>query len=807
MGDVTVVNPRGELVTIAEADLPTALDPKAGYRLPSDAEAGIAAEKDKAKALEERDANRVQLMQEQGYSPLAARGLDLIMPKAAWAAGNHALWEGATGGLSQVVTEKTLRASKPEWADSYTKSVQELREAYPERREVGNVVGNIARDAVLGAMGAPTIAGTVESGVGRGLAALGYEGGSALSRAGAAALRYGAGAGAESALLGATQEMSEEMLGPNVQLNAEKILAAAGEQGLYGAVFGAGLGAGGSLLKSGLMGGARMAGNAIERNAEKLASYADEQRWRTLDAPVKFAREAEARFPGGTKGVGKVMGKYEVAGIADAEERLAQITAAKELVGNSIGEIHATSPATMTLEEVLSSFERKMAPLEKQLGTKGVLRSAQELKEELASLLVKEAPIGAPAMTVDELYKMPIPVQDVIAQRKALDTLVFKEAKALDPNMRVGLLRDIRADLEGNIKGAIDKAAKDAGDAATGAKLKELAHDYQALSIAEDAAEHNTSRYATNRNLSMSDYLSGGTGAHIGSAVGSVLGPPGSFVGGLVGGAGAAYINRMGRAHGNAIAAMALDQMADLGFAMRAAKRGDQLLDGAAKGLVGDGGKRRALAGPYRSLARRYADAVEHTATLRSQQDAVVDRATSRPIKNAPNLSAAMSARAAQSVAYLASRLPPTLERPGLGTTKRQPRQSETEMLKFVTAYDAVRDPQRVLDNLAAGRVRREEIYALRDTSPEMFADLQKRTLEEVLRKEAEGKPLSHDQRLKLGIVLDIPADPSLEPGTLSRLQQSLQQSTKEEPQTAPRSPQGTDSQLAANGIDRIETM
>jgi hypothetical protein len=807
MADVPVVNPRGELVNIDEADLQAALSSRAGYRLPSEAESKIAAGQDKAAALEARDAALEGNLVEKGYNPLVAKGLAAITPSSSWVAGNQALWEGATGGLMQAGVAQGLRAIKPEWADAYTKDLKDLREAYPERREVGNVVGNIARDAVLGATGIGTIAGGIESGVGRGLASMGFEGSSVLGRAGAAALRYGAGAGVENALISASQELSEEMLGPNVELNAEKILAAAGEGGLLGLAFGGGLGAAGSLARSGVKGAARMAVDTLDRNASKLEEYANEQRWRAISPGKKFSEEAQQRIPGGINKVGEVMREYGLTGKTwqeafeggDPASILEKTEAARDMVGHQLGEIHATSPASIKAGELLDEIERHIEPIRTKGGFDDMVTGLERYKESLFDKILKNAPpveAGPGPLTPDAAMRQfrdaPIPVQDAIYQRKALDELIYRGSNPLNLSPIKKELEGIRGGFEDLIVKGIDSAAKNAGDAETGAKLLKLKGDYQALSLIEKAGEKSNAGYVTNRNISLSGQLAGA--AMMASGHGLLAIPT-------------AIGHQVIKTRGNALAAHALDQMAELGMAFRLARKADQSLGSAAKGLVGDGGKTKALAGPYRTLARRYADAVEHTAQLRADQG-LAERVTSRPIQNAPNTSAAVAAKAAQSVAYLVSRIPPTLDRPSLGAPERRPRQTEAEMQRFVTTYEAVRNPQSVLDNLSAGRVKRVEIYALRDTSPEMFADLQKRTLEEVARKQASGTPLTHDQRLKLGIVLDIPTDPSLEPATLSRLQASLQQSTKEgQNQTAPRSPQGTDSQLAANGIDRLEAM
>lgn len=818
---VQVVNPRGELVHVAETDLPTALDPKAGYRLPTDAEVQASAPEPKG---------HYETLREKGFGRVTSGLVAAMHPGGMLGAWNEAGLEGATGGLAQVGIAKGLEVANPDWAKAYTRELTALREAYPTTRAVGNVAGNIARDVALGAVGVPTISGSVEGAVGRGLGALGATGQSALSRAGMAALKYGAGAGVENAVIGATQELSEEMLGPT-QLSAEKILAAGGESALTGFLFGAGLGAGGSLIKSGVKGAGRLAAETIANKADDLRGFANEQRWRAISPSKAFTEQAQQRVPGGVNKVGEVMREYGLTGKSlqhaleegDPQSILAKTTAAKEEVGRALGELHATSPASIKAGDLLDEIETHIEPLRKKGGFDGMVRSLEEYKESLFDKVIRSAPSvepGSPALSPDVALKRfretAIPIQDAIFQRKALDELIYRGSNPLNLSPIKQELEAIRGGFEDRIVKAIDSAAKQAGDAEAGARLLKLKGDYQALSLIERAGEKSTSGAVSNRNVSLSGQIAGA--AMLASGHGLLAVPT-------------AFAHQAIKTRGNALAAHALDKLADLGEAMRTVRRTDTKLAAAARGLVGDGSGKatKILPGsrvPYReseqltapsaagsnrergeSLRNRYARAVEHVAALRANQGEIVRRASERQIANAPNLSAAIASTAVNSISYLISRLPPTLDRPSLGGRQQKPRQTEAEMRRFVTAYEAVQNPDRVLDNLAAGRVRREEIYALRDTSPELFAELQQRTLDDVARKEAEGRPLPYDQRLKLGILFDVPTDPSLEPATMQRLQAGLVDGTKDEQRPATRSPRRSDIQTDLNGIDRLEAM
>jgi len=796
---VPIVDPTGAVVEVDGANLEQALSAGSRVATAEDIAAQRAATY-RARPVSER------LGEKFGLSPVAAAiggaALQAVVPSEEAFAWSQAGLEGATAGLGQVAIKAGIAALMDDKsAEQYAKEAQRIRTEYPGLRVAGNVGGALAGAAISGGAGIGTIGGAVEGMAGRGLSRLGLQAGeSALGRAGIAALKAGAGAAAEGAVFGAGQELSEEMLDGSAELNAQKIVAAGAKGGLYGAILGGGLAGAGSLAAS----GARKTLAAFGSNSGSLRDMANEQLWKALDPTVKFTRELEARVPGGVKAGGEVLNKYRVAGetISDAyhggyaEEMLPKITGAKEQVGRAIGEIHAT-PATMTLEEVMGAFDRKVAPLESQLGAKGAVRSAQELKEELAGLLMAKVPQGTTAKTVEELYKTPIPIQDVIAQRKALDNLVYKEAKALDPNMRVGLLREIRGELEDSIVKSIDDAATKAGNPEVAATLRTLKRDYQVLSIAESAAENTSSRYATNRNVSLSGQIWGASAMAAG-------GTPLTGIATAVG-------HQILKTRGNALANVALNRLADLGDAMRAIQQTNQRLDSAAKGVV-SGGERVTKVLPAASarvpLRERYDRAVKDVANLRANAPQLAEQAANdRGIAGAPKLSAAVLSQTLRSATYLMGRLPPTTARQPIGGREMPARQSAEEMQRFVDTYEAVRDPGAAFEQMSRGRVKREYAAALKNTSPELFQELQRKTLEEVVRRQESGKPLSLNERLRLGIVLEIPTDPALEPATLQALQSTFDSAKSKEGRQAPPRPSGTSKPVPNNGIDRIETL
>lgn len=131
----------------------------------------------------------------------------------------------------------------------------------------------------------------------------------------------------------------------------------------------------------------------------------------------------------------------------------------------------------------------------------------------------------------------------------------------------------------------------------------------------------------------------------------------------------------------------------------------------------------------------------------------------------APSLANAARAAATRQAQYLASILPERASRSALqpGLDKKS-RASDGEIDKFLRRYDAATDPTKTLDRLASGKASRDEMMALRDANPQLFADVQKRAMTRVAEATAAGRPLPYEARVKLGRLLDIPADPSMTP-------------------------------------------
>lgn len=134
---------------------------------------------------------------------------------------------------------------------------------------------------------------------------------------------------------------------------------------------------------------------------------------------------------------------------------------------------------------------------------------------------------------------------------------------------------------------------------------------------------------------------------------------------------------------------------------------------------------------------------------------------------HAPQTTAAATQALANTVAYLNAALP-KLGMNGLGPPLPP---SHAEQHAFVQKARAVEDPDSLFDQLGKGTVSPFAIEAVRATAPALFADAQQRAVEALADGIKDGRVPSYDDRVRLGIALDLPLDPMLEPDMMRDMQ------------------------------------
>lgn len=126
----------------------------------------------------------------------------------------------------------------------------------------------------------------------------------------------------------------------------------------------------------------------------------------------------------------------------------------------------------------------------------------------------------------------------------------------------------------------------------------------------------------------------------------------------------------------------------------------------------------------------------------------------------APQTSANVGATAARVVGYLTQHMPQV--EPADPLTGKGGVPAMSEMDAFNLRYEAATKPETVIDDLARGRVTVEQVEALRECWPAIYADVQTKVQQRLLEQSERGTPVNFQQRVSLGILLDLETDPSL---------------------------------------------
>lgn len=123
---------------------------------------------------------------------------------------------------------------------------------------------------------------------------------------------------------------------------------------------------------------------------------------------------------------------------------------------------------------------------------------------------------------------------------------------------------------------------------------------------------------------------------------------------------------------------------------------------------------------------------------------------------------------------------------------------SEETMTSWLRAAGVVDNPMSVFDSLRRGDLTTDEVDALRNVYPEMYAELQAAVMSEVATLD---RPLPYDRALQLGLLIGVPAHPSMTPEYIAAQQKAL---TAEPAKTQPR-PAQRPANLARNYALDIE--
>jgi hypothetical protein len=509
---------------------------------------------------------------------------------------------------------------------------------------------------------------------------------------------------------------------------------------------------------------------------------------------TRFAGKAQRYLPNGTRDVGEVMMRKGIinkdAGLIEsmrngtAADMLPKIEAERAVNAQKLHDMTSANPARIGDRELEAAIEAIAKPFDKKAGQKHIAKAVRDYGLDLRQTLGTAA--EGPRSGIILRTGRDVSVQELVNQRKALDELVYKEIKALDPNMRVDALRDLRGELEGLVVDSFEKAGAMLGPEAQAA-YKALKRDHVALSVAEDLATDSAMRQAKAATLGLRDMLAGGGG---------------------VTGLATSFAHKVVRERGSAAGAVLVHRMAALGTISKALKPINDSLERASKGLLAPPAKGAVLEKPVGSVRERADTWLKRVAEAKADPEAFVDkvtRETEAMSVHAPELAGALQKRMTDGIAFMASKMP--TPPPGDPLDPRpMPHLTDGEASKIASYAWYVEKPGRFFEEVAAGKLTFEGIEVAKALMPGAFAELQALTAEGIATLSAQGRKPSFNERQKLGALLEFPATPAQHPQHMAFLQKNAMLASQQaQAGSAPAPKRSVQHTSQRSALDRLE--
>jgi hypothetical protein len=348
-----------------------------------------------------------------------------------------------------------------------------------------------------------------------------------------------------------------------------------------------------------------------------------------------------------------------------------------------------------------------------------------------------------------------VPIGQAIEQRRALQQLAFQESKALDPKLRVQLLRDVSG-AWGDAEVKALNAASDSEKGLAGDQLRALNKQFQHLTIAEKALETNVGRMATNNTFSLGDKIAGGAVMAGALAHGNPMA--------VIGSAGATAGSKMVREHGNAYSALLLDRLATWGGVSEATAHVDgqidHAVDTAVSGATPTAGRRaKIFHTDTKDDNGRFDAEKERVQTLSQVAPAVLAGHLASQVApmqtHAPQIASAVQQNAQKATSFLASKLPPQPVPSGMQPQLVKQGYSAAQKATFLRYVDAVEGgPPAILQRLGTGKLSAEDVETMKTIYPAQYAAIATKLHTKAL---ASQKPIHLQRELQIAKFLGAP--------------------------------------------------
>lgn len=172
------------------------------------------------------------------------------------------------------------------------------------------------------------------------------------------------------------------------------------------------------------------------------------------------------------------------------------------------------------------------------------------------------------------------------------------------------------------------------------------------------------------------------------------------------------------------------------------------------------------------SLRARFDRASRAGAALAQQPTAAAERIAAQAgdlPSAAPKTSMALGAVATKAAGYLAAVRPSAPPADALTSKPGVPATSEME--RYVRVSDTVLHPENALDDLAKGRLTGDQVAALQAVYPQFYGQIRAKVQDTLLGHAAAGKDMSYQQRVQLGTLFGVDAEPSMTPPATAHAQ------------------------------------
>ena len=693
-----------------------------------------------------------------------------------------ALAEGAASGLTVGLSDVALAGLG---GDEYRASRAQRDAQFGGLHTLGELGGGVggvllSGGSSLGARGAVGLAGrglraaatptrllaragmATEGLVGRGLARAGLTGETILGRAVSGAARIGAGGAVEGFGAGMGHALSEAALAPGGDYSdlAEKLLVGGKDGALFGLGAGAALGGGVGLLSGAGRAGARRLGMGGEREVRSLASdIAEESAIQALDPSKKGLRELSqgGRKVEDIRKMGRQLIDDDIVGpMRSTEDMLKRADEVAERAGEHIGDVlKRLDDAGVKLDShnMFMRLDDSIARLSKELSPEH--RAVAKQLDQRVRLMMEADANGQ--LGFEQLHKARRSIDDAVRWGKVDNAALNEE------------LKGYRAIIEDELTANIDKHGARLGEAGLLDSYQAAKRSYRAAAFARGELSQNMLRGQANRTLGLLENIQGAGGMVAGALTGS-------FGIGAVTSLGMMAGTKFLKDHGRSVLMDVAERVAKSDAAIDKAVRGFfQRAKAGEFAAIGEGARVEARFSPDRALARKDKES-RQDAYARVRRD--LDGLRREPpgmtalAAHAPRTAAAVQMARDSAVSYLESKAPKAMQRQTSPLMRRMSRESPPsaqEIHKFARILDAAKNPERVLERVQTGTVSRDEIEALKAVYPRRFAQLQQQTMAHLAEY---GGDMSYRDRVQLGLLLDIEADPSLRPESI-RLSQS----------------------------------